>query len=259
MVDQAAGPERPADGRLEPAGHLAAARAGDPAGPDLQGGAGRLAGRPRDLRLPRPGNAPVHGRAARPQGQAAGGDRRHLPGRRRRLEGRPTRASGRGTCSTTPWAAATPLNPGDIKQNTRDFRPPRRETRATSSVTRSPSSSITPTASARRSLILNGHVDDTTIAVRLDRRDAAETPIVSTLMYLPAPPGASFFNPLVLRIEDFFQHRQPPYPVERTLLDRRHPRRRPREPRARPPTHRDPRPRRDRLRPRPTRASSARP
>ena len=42
--------------------------------------------------------------------------------------------------------------------------------------------------------------------------------IVSTLTYLPAPPGRWFFDPLVLRIEDFFRTRQPPYPVERTLL-----------------------------------------
>jgi hypothetical protein len=66
-------------------------------------------------------------------------------------------------------------------------------------------------------LILNGHVDDTTVAVRLNDSAGGET-IVSTLMYLPAPPGASFFNPLVLRIEDFFQTGQPPYPVQRTLL-----------------------------------------
>ena len=41
---------------------------------------------------------------------------------------------------------------------------------------------------------------------------------MSTLMYLPAPPGACFFDPLVLRIEDFFRTGQTPYPVERTLL-----------------------------------------
>jgi hypothetical protein len=62
-------------------------------------------------------------------------------------------------------------------------------------------------------LILNGHVDDTTIAGRL-----GDGSLVSTLVYLPAPPGANFFNPLVLRIEDFFKTGKPPYPVERTLL-----------------------------------------
>ena len=66
-------------------------------------------------------------------------------------------------------------------------------------------------------LILNGHVDDTTVAVRTVDSTGKDT-IVSTLTYLPAPPGASFFNPLVLRIEDFFKTGKPPYPVERTLL-----------------------------------------
>ena len=66
-------------------------------------------------------------------------------------------------------------------------------------------------------LILNGHVDDTTIAARISDSTGGDT-IVSTLMYLPAPPGACFFDPLVLRIEDFFRTRKPPYPVERTLL-----------------------------------------
>jgi hypothetical protein len=66
-------------------------------------------------------------------------------------------------------------------------------------------------------LILNGHVDDTTVAVRTTDATGHEA-IVSTLVYLPAPPGASFFNPLVLRIEDFFRTAKPPYPVERTLL-----------------------------------------
>jgi hypothetical protein len=64
---------------------------------------------------------------------------------------------------------------------------------------------------------LNGHVDDTTIAARISTASGGDS-VVSTLMYLPAPPGANFFNPLVLRIEDFFRTGKPPYPVERTLL-----------------------------------------
>lgn len=40
---------------------------------------------------------------------------------------------------------------------------------------------------------------------------------VSTCFYLPAPPGAKFFNPLTYNIERFFSG-DPPYPVERTLL-----------------------------------------
>lgn len=63
-------------------------------------------------------------------------------------------------------------------------------------------------------VIANGYVDDTTIAVKL--RGQAEP--VTTNVYLPAPPGASFFNPLVLRIEEFFASGKPQYPVERTQL-----------------------------------------
>jgi hypothetical protein len=41
---------------------------------------------------------------------------------------------------------------------------------------------------------------------------------VSSCFYLPAPPGARFFDPLVFNIEKFFASGKPPYPVERTLL-----------------------------------------
>jgi hypothetical protein len=105
------------------------------------------------------------------------------------------------------------LNPGDLKQTTRDFVPP--PNRPTFLAT--PLAFLLEYADGFRgtALILNGAVDDTTIAARLDR---ARDPIVSTLFYLPAPPGARFFDPLVLRIEDFFRTGRPPYPVERTLL-----------------------------------------
>ena len=110
-------------------------------------------------------------------------------------------------------------NPGDIKQNTRDFRPPAPPGRDVPTKLRHPIAFLVEYVDGLRAtvLILNGHVDDTTIAARIDDAAGGET-IVSTLMYLPAPPGASFFNPLVLRIEDFFHTRRPPYPVERTLL-----------------------------------------
>lgn len=41
---------------------------------------------------------------------------------------------------------------------------------------------------------------------------------VSSCFYLPAPPGARFFDPLTYNIEKFFQTGTSPYPVERTLL-----------------------------------------
>jgi hypothetical protein len=103
------------------------------------------------------------------------------------------------------------LNPGDVRQNTRDFVPP--PGRPTFLAT--PLAFVVEYADGFRAaaLILNGHVDDTTFAGRLGDGRA-----VSTLVYLPAPPGASFFTPLVLRLEDFFRTGKPPYPVERTLL-----------------------------------------
>ena len=105
------------------------------------------------------------------------------------------------------------LNPGDIRQNTRDFvSPPGRP-----SFLAEPIAFVIEYTDGFRgtALILNGHVDDTTIGIKLDRE---RDPVVSTLFYLPAPPGARFFDPLVLRIEDFFKTAKPPYPVERTLL-----------------------------------------
>ena len=98
------------------------------------------------------------------------------------------------------------VNPGDIRQNTRDYVPPPAPGRDALTKLRHPVAFVVEYADGLRAtvLILNGHVDDTTFAARLNAATGGDT-IVSTLTYLPAPPGASFFNPLVLRIEDFFR------------------------------------------------------
>jgi hypothetical protein len=103
------------------------------------------------------------------------------------------------------------LNVGDVRSNCRQFRPPPNR----------PSFPQGPVAFQieyrdglkATILLLNGHVDDTTLAARLEGDKT-----VSTLFYLPPPPGARFLEALTMRIEDFLTHRRPPYPVERTLL-----------------------------------------
>lgn len=47
-------------------------------------------------------------------------------------------------------------------------------------------------------------------------KDVAEP--ISSCFYLPAPPGAAFFNPLTWHIEGFLRTGTPQYPVERTQL-----------------------------------------
>ncbi len=110
-------------------------------------------------------------------------------------------------------------NVGDIKQNTRDYMPPKPPGRDEQTKFRHPVAFIVEYVDGLRAtvLILNGHIDDTNFAAKISDSNGGDT-IVSTLTYLPAPPGACFFDPLVLRIEDFFRTRKPPYPVERTQL-----------------------------------------
>ncbi len=102
-------------------------------------------------------------------------------------------------------------NPGDMRRNVKEFSPPRGVPR----YPHGPFAIVVEYVDGFRgtALILNGHIDDTSIAVVDDRKN-----IYSTLMYLPAPPGARFFDPLVMRIKDFFATGNSPYPVERTQL-----------------------------------------
>ncbi|QEH35642.1 hypothetical protein OJF2_41960 [Aquisphaera giovannonii] len=97
------------------------------------------------------------------------------------------------------------VNVGDIRQNCRDVG--------------KPVAFLVEYADGLRGtvLLLNGHVQDGTVAVRTEDAKGHET-IASTLTYLPPPPGARFFDPLALRIEDFFRTGKPPYPIQRTLL-----------------------------------------
>jgi hypothetical protein len=63
-------------------------------------------------------------------------------------------------------------------------------------------------------LNLAGHVADFTFAARVkDRREP-----LAAHFYLPAPPGARYFNALAFNIEKLFATGVAPYPVERTLL-----------------------------------------
>jgi len=63
-------------------------------------------------------------------------------------------------------------------------------------------------------LVLNGHTDDTTFAARVK----GEKKPISTLFYLPPPPGAAFLETLTTHVEVFLATGKAPYPVERTLL-----------------------------------------
>jgi len=103
-------------------------------------------------------------------------------------------------------------NVGNIKDNCRQYRSPlpRLELRA------SPLAFLVEYRDGLRAavLVLNGHVDDTTFAAEV----AGEKKPVSTMYYLPPPPGAAFLEALAVRVEDFLATGRPPYPVERTLL-----------------------------------------
>ena len=63
-------------------------------------------------------------------------------------------------------------------------------------------------------LQLDGHVADDTFAARID----GDAKPVSTLFWLPPPPGAAFLEALTTHVEKFFSTGKPPYPVQRTRL-----------------------------------------
>jgi hypothetical protein len=103
-------------------------------------------------------------------------------------------------------------NVGDVQTNCRHFTPPP----GRPTFLRGPIAFVVEYRDGLRAtvLMLNGHVDDTTFAVRIE----GEKRPASTFFYLPPPPGAAFLEALTVRIEDFLHTARPPYPVERTLL-----------------------------------------
>jgi hypothetical protein len=104
------------------------------------------------------------------------------------------------------------LNVGDVRENCRQFLPPP----GRPTFPKGPVAFVVEYRDGLRAtvLLLNGHVDDTAFAAQV----GGETKPVSTLFYLPAPPGAGFLQALAVKIEDFLATGQTPYPLERTLL-----------------------------------------
>ncbi len=109
-------------------------------------------------------------------------------------------------------ACSPSRNVGDVKTNCRHFMPPP----GRPTFPRVPVAFVVEYQDGLRAtvLLLNGHVDDTTFAARLN---GAKRP-AATLFYLPPPPGAAFLEALTVKIEQFLTTGRPPYPVERTLL-----------------------------------------
>jgi hypothetical protein len=104
------------------------------------------------------------------------------------------------------------LNVGDIRVNCQQFRPPQ----GRPTFPKGPVAFLIEYRDGLKAAVLNinGHIDDTVFAARI----AGKKKPVSTLFYLPPPPGAGFLQALAVKIEDFLATGKTPYPVERTLL-----------------------------------------
>jgi hypothetical protein len=104
------------------------------------------------------------------------------------------------------------FNVGDVRDNCRQFQPPK----GRPTFPKGPVAFLVEYRDGLKAAVLNlnGHVDDTTFAARI----GGEKKPVSTLFFLPPPPGAGFLQALTIKIEEFLASGKPPYPVERTLL-----------------------------------------
>ncbi len=104
------------------------------------------------------------------------------------------------------------LNVGDVRDNCRHYLPPP----GRPSFPRGPVAFVIEYRDGFKAtaMLLNGHLDDTTFAGRVE----GEKKPISTLFYLPPPPGAAFLQALTEKVEDFLATGKTPYPIERNLL-----------------------------------------
>jgi hypothetical protein len=103
-------------------------------------------------------------------------------------------------------------NAGDVRRNCRLFQRPA----AWGNFVRGPVAFHVEYRDGLKATVLqlDGHVADETFAARV----AGQPKPVSTLFWLPPPPGAAFLEALASHVERFLTTGQPPYPVERTQL-----------------------------------------
>lgn len=102
-------------------------------------------------------------------------------------------------------------NAGDVRGNTRRFPRPA----AWGNFVPGPIAFLVEYRDGLKAAVLqlDGHVADDTFAARAERQKP-----VSTLFWLPPPPGAAFLEALTTHVEKFLATGKPHYPVERTLL-----------------------------------------
>lgn len=107
---------------------------------------------------------------------------------------------------------STTRNVGDPRENCRHFQPP-----ATwGFIVPSPRAFLIEYRDGLKATVLqlDGHSADDLFAASIE----GEKKPVSTLFWLPAPPGAAFLEALAIHVERFMDTGTPPYPVERTML-----------------------------------------
>jgi hypothetical protein len=103
-------------------------------------------------------------------------------------------------------------NVGDVRENCAQFQPPATWGYAVPS----PRAFLIEYRDGLKSAILqlDGHAADETFAATIE----GQAKPVSTLFFLPPPPGAAFLEALAIHVERFMDTGKPPYPVERTML-----------------------------------------